>query len=165
MYFVFILNLQDEESGISEEIRKEQQSRSRLLKLFCNTKFFLGRETPRESLTFILRYRKTNINDQCFPKLLHILKILILLKKKLFFFSNYKLNRCINLTWFCKEKIRFIRNFGAKVSWDPSVSAGATYLESDETITHQIVDRNQPPAKKYMNRYYVQPQWVRVQKL
>ncbi|KAF6039615.1 PES1 [Bugula neritina] len=78
----------DEESGISEEIRKEQQSRSRLLKLFCNTKFFLGRETPRESLTFILR------------------------------------------------------NFGAKVSWDPSVSAGATYLESDETITHQIVDRN-----------------------
>lgn len=47
--------LQDEESGSSEELIKEQQRVKQLLKLFDNKKFFLGRETPRESLTYILR--------------------------------------------------------------------------------------------------------------
>ncbi|XP_067928767.1 pescadillo homolog isoform X2 [Watersipora subatra] len=97
---------EDGESGISEEVRKEQQAIKCLVKLFDGKKFYLGRETPRESLTFILR---------------------------------------------C---------FGAKVSWDPTVCAGASYPETDETITHQIVDRSQQPPTKYMNRYYIQPQWV-----
>lgn len=52
-----------------------------------------------------------------------------------------------------------IRSFGGKVSWDSTVFIGATYDESDETITHQIVDR---PAlsMKYISRDYIQPQWV-----
>ena len=56
--------------------------------------------------------------------------------------------------------LRYCRCFGAAVSWDPAVAAGASYLETDDTITHQIVDRAHEPSTKYMNRYYVQPQWV-----
>lgn len=34
-----------------------------------------------------------------------------------------------------------IRCFGGKVSWDKHLFAGSTFDETDETITHQIVDR------------------------
>ncbi|XP_074640860.1 pescadillo homolog [Tubulanus polymorphus] len=59
-----------------------------------------------------------------------------------------------------RENLAFvIRSFGGEVSWCETVAVGATYKETDETITHQIVDR--PMAEKqYMSRYYVQPQWV-----
>ncbi|KAL9929466.1 pescadillo homolog [Glossina fuscipes fuscipes] len=52
-----------------------------------------------------------------------------------------------------------LRSFGARVSWDSTVFSGATFDESDETITHQIVDR---PSlnKQYISRDYIQPQWV-----
>lgn len=73
--------------------------------IFKNLKFFLNREVPRESLTFV------------------------------------------------------IRSFGGQVSWDKTSFVGATYSEDDPTITHQIVDREVIP-NKYMNRYYIQPQWV-----
>lgn len=54
-----------------------------------------------------------------------------------------------------------IRSFSGQVSWDASVALGATYQESDESITHQIVDRPiANNAKTYLNRVYVQPQWV-----
>ena len=41
--------------GLSEEVRKLQENNKLLMKLFNGKKFFLSRETPRESLTFILR--------------------------------------------------------------------------------------------------------------
>lgn len=52
-----------------------------------------------------------------------------------------------------------LRSFGAEVSWDKVLFVGSTFPESDETITHHIVDR---PSidKQYISRYYVQPQWV-----
>ena len=34
-----------------------------------------------------------------------------------------------------------LRSFGGQVSWDETACAGATYQETDETITHQVVDR------------------------
>ncbi|XP_034194756.2 pescadillo homolog [Osmia lignaria lignaria] len=52
-----------------------------------------------------------------------------------------------------------LRCFGAEVSWDKLLFVGATFDESDETITHQIVDRPSM-TKQYISRYYVQPQWV-----
>lgn len=55
--------------------------------------------------------------------------------------------------------VLIIRSFGGKVSWDKSLFAGATFDETDETITHQIVDRPQV-SKQYMSRDYVQPQFV-----
>ncbi|XP_068158686.1 pescadillo homolog [Drosophila tropicalis] len=55
--------------------------------------------------------------------------------------------------------IILIRSFGGKVSWDASVFAGATFDESDETITHQIVDRP-TLSTQYISRDYIQPQWV-----
>lgn len=59
-----------------------------------------------------------------------------------------------------RESLVFvIRSFGGIVSWDKSLYVGSTFDESDETITHQIVDREDIPSK-YMNRYYIQPQWV-----
>lgn len=59
-----------------------------------------------------------------------------------------------------RESLCFaIRSFSGEVSWDKTLFPGATFSEDDETITHQIVDREDVP-KKYLNRYYIQPQWV-----
>lgn len=59
-----------------------------------------------------------------------------------------------------REPLVFVlRCFGAEVSWDKSLFVGATFDETDETITHQIVDRPHV-EKQYISRYYVQPQWV-----
>uniref|UniRef100_A0A1B6CUK3 Pescadillo homolog n=1 Tax=Clastoptera arizonana TaxID=38151 RepID=A0A1B6CUK3_9HEMI len=52
-----------------------------------------------------------------------------------------------------------LRCFGAEVSWDKLLFVGATFDETDETITHQIVDRPNMNTQ-YISRYYIQPQWV-----
>ncbi|KAL1398218.1 hypothetical protein pipiens_009138 [Culex pipiens pipiens] len=59
-----------------------------------------------------------------------------------------------------REPLVFIlRCFGGRASWDRNLFVGATFDESDETITHQIVDRPSLP-KQYISRDYVQPQWI-----
>ncbi|KAI1293855.1 Pescadillo -like protein [Halotydeus destructor] len=59
-----------------------------------------------------------------------------------------------------REALVFIiRSFGGLISWDKIMFIGATYDETDETITHHIVDREVIP-NKYMNRHYIQPQWI-----
>lgn len=59
-----------------------------------------------------------------------------------------------------REPLVFIiRCFGGEVSWDKSLFVGSTFDESNETITHQIVDR-QRMDKQYISRYYIQPQWI-----
>lgn len=52
-----------------------------------------------------------------------------------------------------------IRSFGGEVSWDYTVAVGSTFQETDESITHQIIDRPKLP-RQYLSRYYMQPQWV-----
>ncbi|XP_068747917.1 pescadillo homolog [Montipora capricornis] len=52
-----------------------------------------------------------------------------------------------------------IRCFSGEVSWHSADALGATFDESDESITHHIVDRPLQ-GHKYLSRYYVQPQWV-----
>ncbi|XP_055054425.2 pescadillo [Misgurnus anguillicaudatus] len=76
-------------------------------------------------------------------------------QKKLFEGLKIFLNREVP-----RESLAFvIRCFGGQVSWDKSLCIGSTYDVTDETITHHIVDR---PSidKQYINRYYIQPQWV-----
>jgi len=52
-----------------------------------------------------------------------------------------------------------IRACGGNVSWDKTICAGATYDVSDQSITHQLVDR--PKLNDMIvNRVYVQPQWI-----
>ncbi|KDR21903.1 Pescadillo-like protein, partial [Zootermopsis nevadensis] len=59
-----------------------------------------------------------------------------------------------------REPVVFtIRCFGGEVSWDKLLFVGAAFDESDESITHQIVDRPHM-GKQYISRYYVQPQWI-----
>jgi len=59
-----------------------------------------------------------------------------------------------------REALTFtLRSLGAQVSWPDTVAVGATFPETDETITHQISDRA-PSDKQYLSRFYVQPQWV-----
>ncbi|KFB43262.1 hypothetical protein ZHAS_00011043 [Anopheles sinensis] len=59
-----------------------------------------------------------------------------------------------------REPLVFIiRCFGGKVSWDRKMYVGATFDETDETITHQIVDRPSV-GKQYISRDYIQPQWL-----
>jgi len=54
-----------------------------------------------------------------------------------------------------------IRAVGGEVSWDASVGLGATFSSSDESITHQIMDRDASSAgDMVLGRFYVQPQWV-----
>uniref|UniRef100_A0A8C7ZFW5 Pescadillo homolog n=1 Tax=Oryzias sinensis TaxID=183150 RepID=A0A8C7ZFW5_9TELE len=76
-------------------------------------------------------------------------------QKKIFEGLKFFLNREVP-----RESLAFvIRSFGGEVSWDRSVCIGSTYEATDETITHQIVDRPNVD-KSYINRYYIQPQWV-----
>lgn len=59
-----------------------------------------------------------------------------------------------------REPIVFmIRAVGGEVSWDYTVAPGATFSESDETITHQVCDRP-TVSDKVLGRFYVQPQWI-----
>ncbi|KAK3033058.1 hypothetical protein RJ639_035684 [Escallonia herrerae] len=56
-----------------------------------------------------------------------------------------------------KESLEFvIPAFGGTFSWE---GKGAPFKESDESITHQIVDRP-TQGHKYLSRDYVQPQWI-----
>ncbi|XP_077418134.1 pescadillo [Vanacampus margaritifer] len=76
-------------------------------------------------------------------------------QKKMFEGLKFFLNREVP-----RESLAFvIRCFGGEVSWDRTVCIGRTYDETDETITHQIVDRPSV-GTQYINRYYIQPQWV-----
>ncbi|XP_067465333.1 pescadillo [Thunnus thynnus] len=76
-------------------------------------------------------------------------------QKKLFEGLKFFLNREVP-----RESLAFvIRCLGGEVSWDKSVCIGSTYDVTDETITHHIVDRPNID-KQYINRYYIQPQWV-----
>lgn len=61
-----------------------------------------------------------------------------------------------------REQLTFvIRSCGGEASWDWSLGPGSTYQESDERITHQIVDRGTQPTKpRVVSRCYLQPQWV-----
>lgn len=79
------------------------------------------------------------------------IKKLKTLFKGLKFFINREVPR--------EPLVFMIRSFGGEVSWDKNCFLGATFNESDETITHHIVDR---PLidKQYISRYYIQPQWV-----
>ncbi|WOK97758.1 Pescadillo [Canna indica] len=56
-----------------------------------------------------------------------------------------------------RESLLFvIPAFGGVVSWEGN---GSPYKESDDTITHQIVDRP-TQGHLFLSREYVQPQWV-----
>ena len=75
--------------------------------------------------------------------------------KKLFEGMKFYLNREVP-----REPLVFIiRCFGGQVSWDKDFFVGATFDESDESISYQIVDRPSV-EKQYLSRYYVQPQWI-----
>jgi len=58
-----------------------------------------------------------------------------------------------------EASVFIIRCFGGEVSWDPTVGIGSTYDVSDETITHQIIDRPIIP-QHILSRTYIQPQWL-----
>jgi len=54
-----------------------------------------------------------------------------------------------------------IRAVGGEVSWDSSVGVGATFPQSDSTITHQVMDRDAKTAGELvLGRFYIQPQWI-----
>lgn len=56
-----------------------------------------------------------------------------------------------------RESLLFIiPAFGGVVSWEGD---GAPFKETDEDITHQIVDRPSV-GRKFLSREYIQPQWV-----
>ncbi|KAH7847532.1 hypothetical protein Vadar_027245 [Vaccinium darrowii] len=93
-----LMHLIENASGEEEDDEETRECKA----LFKNTKFFLSREVPRESLLFV------------------------------------------------------IPAFGGVVSWE---GEGAPFNESDQTITHQIVDRP-TQGRRFLSREYVQPQWV-----
>lgn len=56
-----------------------------------------------------------------------------------------------------RESLLFvIPAFGGTVSWE---GKGAPFDESDQSITHQIVDRD-AQGHRFLSREYVQPQWI-----
>ncbi|KAI8533641.1 hypothetical protein RHMOL_Rhmol10G0025300 [Rhododendron molle] len=93
-----LMHLMENASGEEEDDEETRECKA----LFKNTKFFLSREVPRESMLFV------------------------------------------------------IPAFGGVVSWE---GEGAPFDESDQSITHQIVDRP-TQGRRFLSREYVQPQWV-----
>jgi pescadillo protein len=65
-----------------------------------------------------------------------------------------------NFLIFCKtptEQLEFlVKSFGGQVSVEGPFG---TFLETDESITHQVVDRDSQ-RHMYLGRTYIQPQWV-----
>ncbi|ESK98360.1 pescadillo-family protein [Moniliophthora roreri MCA 2997] len=61
-----------------------------------------------------------------------------------------------------------IRSFGGRIGWPASSGSGSPFDESDESITHVIIDRplvartdeSQEERERRGRRKYVQPQWV-----
>merc|ERR1712179_332748 len=54
-----------------------------------------------------------------------------------------------------------IRAVGGEVSWDSSVGVGATFPVTEDTITHQVMDRESSSAgDMILGRFYIQPQWI-----
>lgn len=81
--------------------------------------------------------------DENYPEINKINKL-----KTLFNGTKIFLNREVP-----REPLVFIlRCFGAEVSWSKLLFVGATFDESDESITHQIIDR---PSieKQYLSRW------------
>uniref|UniRef100_A0A2C9LDR6 BRCT domain-containing protein n=1 Tax=Biomphalaria glabrata TaxID=6526 RepID=A0A2C9LDR6_BIOGL len=75
--------------------------------------------------------------------------------KNLFKGLKFYLNREVP-----REDLTFvIRCGGGIVSWDKSLGAGATYQESDNKITHHIIDRPTLTNQR-LDRTYIQPQWI-----
>ncbi|TFK30579.1 pescadillo-family protein [Coprinopsis marcescibilis] len=74
--------------------------------------------------------------------------------------------------WLSRETSRSIfefaiRSLGGRVGWPASSGAGSPFDESDESITHVVIDRpvvqKEEPATQRelrLRRKYVQPQWV-----
>ena len=59
-----------------------------------------------------------------------------------------------------REQFAFvIRCFGGEASWSPTQGLGSTFSESDQSVTHQLIDREAVHDKK-LSRFYIQPQWV-----
>lgn len=61
-----------------------------------------------------------------------------------------------------------VRSFGGRIGWPPSSGSGSPFDESDDSITHVIIDRptverpNETPEERErrLRRKYIQPQWV-----
>ncbi|GAW09391.1 pescadillo-family protein [Lentinula edodes] len=75
--------------------------------------------------------------------------------------------------WLSRETSRpifefLVRSFGGKIGWPASSGGGSPFDESDDSITHVIIDRpviEQPSEtdeqrERRLKRRYVQPQWV-----
>ncbi|KAL3613995.1 hypothetical protein CASFOL_042069 [Castilleja foliolosa] len=72
--------------------------------------------------------------------------------KNLFRNMKFFLNREVP-----RESLLFIiPAFGGTVSWE---GEGGPFDESDNTVTHQVVDRS-TQGRKLLSREYIQPQWV-----
>jgi pescadillo protein len=52
-----------------------------------------------------------------------------------------------------------IRAFGGQVGWDETCGIGSPFNESDDSITHHVVDRP-TLGHRFLSRVYIQPQWV-----
>ncbi|KAK7064482.1 Pescadillo-like protein [Favolaschia claudopus] len=61
-----------------------------------------------------------------------------------------------------------VRSFGGRIGWPTSSGSGSPFDESDDSITHVIIDRplveraNETPEERErrLRRKYVQPQWI-----
>ncbi|KAI0348633.1 hypothetical protein BDW22DRAFT_1350880 [Trametopsis cervina] len=75
--------------------------------------------------------------------------------------------------WLSRETSRsifefLVRSFGGRIGWPATSGSGSPFEESDESITHVIIDRpavekpgeTEEERERRRRRKYVQPQWV-----
>lgn len=75
--------------------------------------------------------------------------------------------------WLSRETSRpifefIVRSFGGRIGWPATLGSGSPFDESDESITHVIIDRplvvreneTREERERRQRRKYVQPQWI-----
>ncbi|OCH96498.1 hypothetical protein OBBRIDRAFT_765289 [Obba rivulosa] len=75
--------------------------------------------------------------------------------------------------WLSRETSRpvfefLVRSFGGRIGWPASSGSGSPFDETDETITHVIIDRplverpneSEEERERRLRRKHVQPQWI-----
>ncbi|KAI0079599.1 hypothetical protein K474DRAFT_1591795 [Panus rudis PR-1116 ss-1] len=120
--------------------------------------------TPDDDEDFVPQPSKTTQDVATLPTLQALSTLPQSTSKKLF--APYTF-------WLSRETSRpifefIVRSFGGRLGWPATLGSGSPFDESDESITHVIIDRplivreneSQEVRERRLRRKYVQPQWV-----
>ncbi|KAL8543138.1 hypothetical protein ACS0TY_003869 [Phlomoides rotata] len=151
---------------VGDSVREDEDDLETLecKNLFKNLKFFLSREVGVKVscytivTSFLALFLPSHFSSETHCSPCHIRFCGFLPAPR---GQSYTLLRLLLVQSFVvqvpRESLLFIiPAFGGTVSWE---GEGAPFEETDQSITHQVVDRP-TQGHKFLSREYIQPQWV-----